>query len=238
MPGSKRHKGGKRSSRGTGRPSGKDRSDHEAARGKKIEPLSDLSRKALDHDEFMDALLEMHKESDRGAAIMGAALLEEGLENLLRAAMANPDDKAGLFDDKGAPFGTMHAKTLSAYAFGLIGEPLTKDIEIVRSVRNQFSHALRPITFRTPSVSHTCLPLEKYVPAHLLKFPEHDPGKARFVFEAACLDIWKELASATTAEYEKFITKYRPPNALLGAADLIASIDSYADEGGSDVDAD
>ena len=134
------------------RADGKDRSAHLTARGKSLLPLAALSKRALDDDEFMNALQEMQRESDRGAAIMGAALLEEGLRKLIEAALENKEDDQALFDDQGAPFYSLHAKTIAAFGMGLVDKQTKKDIDIVRGVRNQFSHALRAIKFSNEAV--------------------------------------------------------------------------------------
>jgi hypothetical protein len=48
-----------------------------------------------------------------------------------------------------------------AFALGIIGEQMYKNLDIIRSVRNAFAHSKIPITFETKEVSAACQLLEK-----------------------------------------------------------------------------
>ena len=161
---SKRHQGGKRPVKGTGKPSGKDRSAHKAARGNQVggKALSQLSDLGLGLKDLGAVWTQIKVESDRGAAIMGSALVEAMLIEAIIFALVNKDNRQSLFEDKGAPLSTFSNKTIIAYALGLIDSTIKDEIDVIRQIRNAFSHALLPINFNTPEINSACLKITRY----------------------------------------------------------------------------
>ncbi|WP_336979370.1 hypothetical protein [Altererythrobacter fulvus] len=186
-----RHRNSKRGPKGTGKPSpDKDRAAHAAARGVGRKSLSKLSRDDLSAEEIRAAVLAMHNETDRGSAIMGAALVELGVKHVCWALVRNLDATDALFEGVGAPFGTFSAKTLAIYALGYCDKERKREIDAIREIRNQFSHALRVIDFTLPEVGAACKLLKKH---HMEPKMANAllPAKSenRVTFEAACLSI-------------------------------------------------
>jgi DNA-binding MltR family transcriptional regulator len=94
------------------------------------------------------------KESDRGCVILGAALMDEALEELLRSVCRQtPSDiKANvdpLFQGY-APLATFSARIQVAFALGILPRGLRDKIEIIRRLRNDFAHEWGPIDFDDP----------------------------------------------------------------------------------------
>jgi DNA-binding MltR family transcriptional regulator len=107
--------------------------------------------KAPDFKAVAETLL---KESDRGCVIFSASLLDEGLENLIRACCHAdaPSIKSSvnpLFQTY-APLSTFSGKIQLCYAFRLIPKILRDDLELVRKMRNDFAHNYGPIDFNDP----------------------------------------------------------------------------------------
>lgn len=99
-------------------------------------PLSDMSLK---------------HESDRGAVLVGVAMLDESLARLLRAAFVNKEpvhkkSTSQLFDANG-PLSSFWAKLHFANAIGLLPPKLYADLETIRKLRNRFAHQLDPADF-------------------------------------------------------------------------------------------
>lgn len=233
---SNRHKNAPKRPRGTGYPDPtKDRTAHLKAQGvpqMTKHSLGLLSRAELSDDEFTAALAAMHRESDRAAAIMGAAFVEDGLDVVIGAMLANREDQAALFHDPGAPFGTLRAKTVAAYGLGLCSKRVAADIDEIRSIRNQFSHALRPISFNTPEVWAACERLTLYAPENLIGLQQPDPTRARFRFEIACQGIWQRLmkrASSIYSEWEKKLKTAALAKDLLDGS-IAGSLQGSADD--------
>jgi DNA-binding MltR family transcriptional regulator len=102
------------------------------------------------------------KESDRGCAIFGAALLGEGLEELLKAFFRQtPEDKKfvnSLFEGY-APLATFSAKLQLAYALAILSREYRDKIELIRRLRNDFAHEAGPLSFDDPRCEGRLRPL-------------------------------------------------------------------------------
>jgi hypothetical protein len=122
--------------------------------------FSRLSRAKLDPEDIGAIIEEMERDGPRGAAILGATLVEAAIGSLLLAKMRPLEGKDvdDLFGDM-KPLSTLSAKIKVGYAFRLFG-PLTRgDLEKIRGVRNAFAHASRLIDFSTHEVAQACLGL-------------------------------------------------------------------------------
>jgi DNA-binding MltR family transcriptional regulator len=78
------------------------------------------------------------KESERGCALIGAALIDEGLANLFRAVFVPGTADELLKPER--PLSSLSARTRTAYALGLINRQNFQDIELVRKIRNDAAH--------------------------------------------------------------------------------------------------
>jgi len=100
--------------------------------------------------EFLE---EFRMESDRAAAILAGAYLDQSLLQILRRSVV---PKLGLEDkllgtDK--PLGTFSARINVCAAFGLIGEEEFRDLHWVRRIRNAFAHGQHGLTFDSPELA-------------------------------------------------------------------------------------
>ena len=82
----------------------------------------------------------LHRESDRGCVVVGASLLGQSLESVLRARMSS-GQITKLKNRYPHSFGR---KLEVAYAFGFIGHNLHQALEIIRKLRNSFAHRSEP----------------------------------------------------------------------------------------------
>ncbi len=87
-------------------------------------------------------------ESDRGAIIITAAMIEDTLTQAIRSKMAHLNSKelSDLFDYSG-PMGTFSAKIKSAQAIGIIDRATRSHIEVIKEMRNACAHSQQPLTF-------------------------------------------------------------------------------------------
>jgi mannitol operon repressor len=81
-------------------------------------------------------------ETDRGRALVAASLIEEMLEEVLRAFLLSNVATKKLFDVANAPLSTLSAKSSASRALGLITAEEFRDIELVRRIRNAFAHSV------------------------------------------------------------------------------------------------
>ena len=91
------------------------------------------------------------RESDRGAVLVVAALLDDALESLLRTQFVDEPAVMNqviepLFDGPIAALGSLAAKAAMAYALGLINQRTFDDIRQIRRVRNAFAHSSEPVS--------------------------------------------------------------------------------------------
>lgn len=96
---------------------------------------------------------QLKAESNRGAVIVGAALIDESLEQLLKARLAPHKGKEDeLFDIPYAPLSTLSAKIDFAYRVGIIRASVKSTCHLLRKVRNDFAHSSGNLDFNSPKV--------------------------------------------------------------------------------------
>jgi DNA-binding MltR family transcriptional regulator len=99
---------------------------------------------------------ELANESDRGVVLVGASLLEENLELVLRSVMCRHEKVVKevvepLFQGFSA-LATFSAKIKSCYAFNLIDETTFKDLDTIRDIRNEFAHSYQTASFSNQNI--------------------------------------------------------------------------------------
>lgn len=80
--------------------------------------------------ELNDFLSEFNKESDRGAALNAAAVLDDWLGNILSEFLASNKSSEALLNGFNAPLGTFSAKAAAAHALGLLQDNEFEEITI------------------------------------------------------------------------------------------------------------
>ena len=94
------------------------------------------------YDRLRTFLNASNSETERGRALVAASLIEEMLEEVLRAFLLDGVATANLFDPPNAPLSTLSAKASASRALGLISSDEFRDIELVRKIRNAFAHSV------------------------------------------------------------------------------------------------
>jgi hypothetical protein len=101
--------------------------------------------------EFSKTFDLMSNESDRGSAIVGAAILEDALAVALsKYLIPAPTSQDDLLNGPAASFSM---KIELAYRVGLIRSSVRKFLQRVRKVRNEFAHSPSEMTFEVQSMS-------------------------------------------------------------------------------------
>lgn len=143
--------------------------------------------KAKDFQGFYDELAE---ESDRGAALLAGAFLDNHLAALLEAFFIDdephkkgaPSEVEKLLYEPTAPLGTFSSRAKAAYCLGLISHEDLKDIELIKDIRNRFAHRLHGYSFSTPTIEAMCRRLS--LPQRLkppIPIPFFDEPRALFL---------------------------------------------------------
>jgi DNA-binding MltR family transcriptional regulator len=117
-----------------------------------------------DIKDFSAFLKEFQNETDRGAALVGAALLDQKLTDILRAFMVESKVANELLDGAIAPLGTFFARIKAAFALALIDEKELHECDLIRKVRNEFAHRAHGTTFADPKIKSLCNRFESDIP--------------------------------------------------------------------------
>ena len=156
-------------------------------------------------EKFLPVLKESFHGDDRTMAIMCAALLEDALEQLLRAQLRQSKVSDRLFVSE-QPLGSFAAKISIAFATGMIGDMTHEDLVRIKDIRNIFAHhillddeemKLNPVSFTSQAVRDI---------SRQLKFPsffslcESDPKKR---YQFTCLVILARFHFALLNRKEK-----------------------------------
>ena len=97
---------------------------------------------------------ELEKESDRGAVLVGAAMLEEALKDVLEAHLVpNPGSSDPLFEGPTAPLQSFSAKIDLGYRLGLISDRFCRDMHVIRRIRNTVAHRVAGCSFEDASIA-------------------------------------------------------------------------------------
>ena len=106
----------------------------------------------------MHELLEkLAQHSDREIAIVGHSLLEAVLEDAIRAYLV-PTPDSRLFGN-GAPLGTFWGLFTLGHAFGIVGDGLRTELQILNDIRNKFAHNVRDVRFDAEEIAPLCASL-------------------------------------------------------------------------------
>jgi hypothetical protein len=182
------------------------------------------SRRDLSDEELDAALAEIEAGSDRVAATMGAALVENTLVGAILTCLKDKGESDKLFDDVKGPFNTFYAKTLAGRALGLFGATTEEALHAVREIRNKFAHLPHCLDFTDAEIAKKVAtklkPLDEEA-AESAKLPPSSETRAQF--ESACYSLTIELTRATAANYERIAAEAQRQIALLHP-DLLGEI--------------
>lgn len=96
-------------------------------------------------------LSQLFDESDRGAILVGGSILEECLENLLRAKLGSNSNarkkSIELLLATSGPISSFWGKIHLSFAIGLIESWIFEDLEVIRQLRNLAAHEYAQINF-------------------------------------------------------------------------------------------
>jgi DNA-binding MltR family transcriptional regulator len=119
---------------------------------KKSFPLNENER--IERQESV--LKALCEESDRGSVLVGAAILDDCIEVLIRTYLSSKPHVIKnailpLFQNLG-PMSSFWSKIRFAYAMDLIDEWAFRDLEIIRDIRNAFAHYCKPVDFSNQDI--------------------------------------------------------------------------------------
>ena len=117
-----------------------------------------------DVKDFRAFVKEFQGETDRGAALVGAALIDLRLTEALRAFMVSNNAADELLEGPTAPLGTFASRIAATFALGLIDAHEKHECHLIRKVRNEFAHRAHGTTFHDHDISKLCHELQSDLP--------------------------------------------------------------------------
>jgi hypothetical protein len=132
-----------------------------------ISALRALSRKPeFQGNEWSEHVEDYRSGEDRTVAVIGGASTESALRARILEKMVplNNTQFNELFLGNG-PLSTFSSKIKVAFALGIIDHEIARNAEIIKEIRNAFSHTQHHIEFTTAAVSDAC---------HLLHYHERE----------------------------------------------------------------
>lgn len=113
--------------------------------------------------------LEIHKQTDRAAALIAMAYLEQKLLVAIKARL-NENEKVenNLFKGSG-PLGSLSAKVDLALLMGIIEGETHKILHTLREIRNEFAHVPEPRSFNSQRINDLCKNIQVEVDVELVE---------------------------------------------------------------------
>lgn len=103
---------------------------------------------------------EWYGESDRAAAVLGAAFLDDQLALLLRATIRGGSSTESRLLERDRPLSSFSARIETAYGFGLISKQARDDLHLIRKIRNRFAHRVTDFDFESAGLKDRVRSLE------------------------------------------------------------------------------
>lgn len=141
------------------------------------------------------------KDSDRGAALIMAALVDASLiiPIALSLGLRETDDITNNFWNERGLFSSFDARSQMVGLLGILGEKSSSNIRVIRLVRNAFAHAMSEITFASSEIERACSRLhlsetDNFFVEQIDK--DHKALKNRQRFGRACDQIYQGLLTS------------------------------------------
>jgi hypothetical protein len=128
---------------------------------------------------FSTFMNEFEGESDRAAAVLAGAYLDDGLAKLLQMRLIGSKRFKDELLGQDRPLGTFSARIKAAYAVGVVSDSGYHDLELIRKIRNTAAHHLVGFSFERAEIVSWCgrLLLPQWWPA---KFSPNRTPRVRF----------------------------------------------------------
>jgi hypothetical protein len=107
--------------------------------------------------EFLnEAIAEIEGQSDRTAAIVAAALIDDGLETAIKSRLHRDKDiEHRMFEGLG-PLASYSAKVNLGTLMGVIAPAFHDTLVRIGTIRNKFAHSARKTTFASQQIADLC----------------------------------------------------------------------------------
>ncbi len=150
--------------------------------------MSERKRLKLKREDWNGFLEEFQGESDRAAAILGAAFLDEHLRFLLEAFLVDDPESNILLD---SALRGISVRARAAFSLGFLNPLEYRDIVRIINIRNRFAHRLHGLSFKDSEIAAQCDALE--LPSKILPGNWQVTSRDRYVFSTQQIATWIAL---------------------------------------------
>lgn len=143
--------------------------------------LKDLTRRDVSRKVLWRTVEKSLDLDVRSAVIINTALIERGLERLIKSRLRrlSSKDQQAFFGPNGA-FSGLASKIRIAYALGIIGPVTRTDLSAINDIRNVFAHSPTHITLANKILKQKVLSIRMFrVAVEYAKDPKNRMFKAR-----------------------------------------------------------
>lgn len=110
-----------------------------------------------DEPELAEIVESLPNHSDRDAALIYGAMVENYLERAIATHFVSGESTTALFSYRSSgPLATFAAKIQIGYALGVYEERMRSDLRWIKNIRNAFAHVRKKIDFSTPAIADAC----------------------------------------------------------------------------------
>jgi hypothetical protein len=124
---------------------------------------------------------EIRSETDRGAAILAAAYLDDRLREAISARFYNRGRTAAELLGPNGYLGQYAAKCKIAYCLGLYGKTILSDLTIIGKIRNLFAHSKQLLQFTDPNITDLCDKLDDECDGMRFDVNPENPPRNRYL---------------------------------------------------------
>lgn len=147
--------------------------------------MSRYSEESIQH--ALSLVKEIESQTDRGAAIIGAAWIEEELSAAIESFVEKDKSAWNRLFGKSGPLSSFAAKIDLARLLGMVSNVVASDLHIIRTVRNEFAHSILDknqsiLSFNTPHIKDKCLAIVS------VEHEEHREPRTAFIRACAILN--------------------------------------------------
>jgi len=132
---------------------------------------------------------ELHRESDRAAAVLGAAYLDECLRELITSFLIDNEKEVDQLLKRSLL--TFGSRIRASYCMGLISEDEHHDLQTIRDIRIGFAHDLHGLSFSTPWIIDLCNALQH--PKDIPQWPGTPTARNLFMLTTDLLSLQLRL---------------------------------------------
>ena len=167
-----------------------------------LSALNALSKTRVYHTVPEEHVHHLIGETSRARIILNGSAIEHMLAHRLEQMMPslNSDEHSRIFGPDG-PLGTFANKTRIAKGLGIIDRTTSKQIDVIRAMRNAAAHCVTPISFADKPLKDGVLQIAPCNLRPQIKLLE--AGALRDYFELTCMSINSLLISGNPHESDE-----------------------------------